>query len=225
VVVVHRELWQIVRDELRDLIIGGEFAPGQPLAETALAERFGVSRGPVRTALMELERAGLVTAVPRRGMQVTTFDGTDIDELFDTTLGLERMAARSAAQVATGRQIIELGALLDRLDEAQQHDSPSAAVHADLAFHRHLMQTSGNRRLLRLWLSVADEIRFVIAVTQRSLPDIRWASFNRPIVDAVAGGDPDRSEAAVVACFTAAHAEIRALSTQAFRPFTSRQWG
>ena len=59
----------------------------------------------------------------------------------------------------------------------------------------------------------------MIAVTQRSLPAVEWGSFNRPIADAVASGDPDRAEAAVVACFTAAHAEIRALSTEAFDPF------
>ena len=217
----HRELWEVVCAEIRDLIIGGEFAPGEPLAEAALAARFAVSRGPVRTALMELERVGLVTAVPRRGMQVATFERTDIDELFDVSLGLERMAARTAAEIATPEQVRRLHELLDDLDAAQHHDTPLGAVEADLVFHRHLMETSGNRRLLDLWLRISDEIRFVIAVTQRSLPDVEWASFNRPIADAVASGDPDRAEAAVVACFTEAHAEIRALSTEAFDPFRS----
>ncbi|MGH9134038.1 MAG: GntR family transcriptional regulator, partial [Ilumatobacteraceae bacterium] len=166
--------------------------------------------------LMELERVGLVTAVPRRGMQVATFERADIDELFDVTLGLERMAARAAAEVATPEQIRRLHQLLDELDAAQHHDGPLGAVDADLVFHRHLMETSGNRRLLELWLRISDEIRFVIAVTQRSLPDIEWASFNRPIADAVGSGDPDRAEAAVVACFTEAHAEIRAVSSDAF---------
>jgi DNA-binding GntR family transcriptional regulator len=215
----HRELWEVVCAEIRDLIIGGEFTPGEPLAEAALAARFAVSRGPVRTALMELERVGLVTAVPRRGMQVATFERTDIDELFDVTLGLERMAARTAAEIATPEQVRRLHELLDDLDAAQHRDGPLDAVEADLVFHRHLMETSGNRRLLDLWLRMSDEIRFVIAVTQRSLPNVEWASFNRPIADAVASGDADRAEAAVVACFTEAHAEIRALSTEAFDPF------
>ena len=168
----HRELWEVVCAEIRDLIIGGVFAPGEPLAEAALAARFAVSRGPVRTALMELERVGLVTAVPRRGMQVATFERTDIDELFDVTFGLERMAARTAAEIATPEQVRRLHELLDDLDAAQHRDGPLGAVEADLVFHRHLMETSGNRRLLDLWLRMSDEIRFVIAVTQRSLPEL-----------------------------------------------------
>jgi DNA-binding GntR family transcriptional regulator len=212
----HRELWEVVCDELRNLIIGGEFEPGEPLAEAALAARFAVSRGPVRTALRELERVGLVAAVPRRGMQVATFERTDIDELFDVTLGLERMAARTAAELATPEQVRRLHELLDELDTAQHCETALDAVDADLEFHRHLVALSGNRRLLDLWLQISEEIRFVIAVTQRSLPEVEWASFNRPIVDAIGSGDPDQAEAAVVACFTEAHAEIRARSSEAF---------
>src|ERR1041384_8231509 len=88
----HLELWEVVRAEIRNLIIMGEFAPGERLVESTLAKRFQVSRGPVRTALMELERVGLVVSVPRRGIQVSTFDRSDIDELFDVVTAIERMA-------------------------------------------------------------------------------------------------------------------------------------
>jgi DNA-binding GntR family transcriptional regulator len=104
----HLELWELVRAEIRNLIIMGEFAPGERLVESALAERFQVSRGPVRTALMELERVGLVNSVPRRGIQVATFDRSDIDELFDVITALERIAGREAAERASDEQIERL---------------------------------------------------------------------------------------------------------------------
>jgi DNA-binding GntR family transcriptional regulator len=215
-------LWEVVCGEIRNLIISGEFAPGERLVEASLAERFGVSRGPVRTALMELERVGLVRSTPRRGVQVATFVREDVDELFDVTLALERMAAREAVENASAEQVERLGELLERLDEAQRSGDQTAAIEADLELHRHLVKASGNRRLLKLWTEISEEIRFVIAVVQRALPDVEWAGYNRPIIDAVASRDAERAERAVVSCFTEAHEEIRALSAEAFDLHTGK---
>jgi DNA-binding GntR family transcriptional regulator len=209
-------LWEAVRDEIRNLIIDGDFVPGERLVEAALAQRFAVSRGPVRTALMELEKVGLVTSVPRRGMQVATFERADIDELFDVTLALERMAAREAAESASDEELAHLRVLLDELDQAQHGGDRHSVIEADLDLHRHLMTASGNRRLLKLWTEISEEIRFVISVVQRAMPDVEWASYNRPIVEAVSDRDPERAEEAVVSCFTVAHEEIRALSADVF---------
>jgi DNA-binding GntR family transcriptional regulator len=217
-----RELWEVVCAEIRTLIISGEFAPGERLVEATLAARFGVSRGPVRMALLELERVGLVTSLARRGMHVATFERADIDELFDVTMALEQVAARAAAEAAAPSGAPRLFELLDALDRAQHSGDRMAAVEADLELHRELMRTSGNRRMLQLWNQISEQIRFVIAVTQRALPDIAWAHYNRPIIEAVASGDPDRAEQAVVRCFTEAHAEVRALSPDAFDRATRR---
>jgi DNA-binding GntR family transcriptional regulator len=219
---LHRELWELVCAEIRNLIISGEFAPGERLVEAALADRFAVSRGPVRRALMELERMGLVTSSARRGVNVATFRRADIDELFDVTMALERMAAREAAEQATPEQVARLFELLDELDEAQRSEDPMRAIEADLELHRQLMTASHNRRLLQLWMQIAEEIRFVIAVAQRALPEIEWANYNRPIIEAVAEGDTALAEQAVESCFTVAHAEIRALSADAFDLHTGR---
>ena len=218
----HLELWELVRAEIRNLIISGEFAPGERLVESALAERFQVSRGPVRTALMELERVGLVVSVPRKGIQVATFDRADIEELFDVIKAIERVAAQEAAERASDEQITRLHELLEELDEAQTSGDRSAAVEADLALHRELMLASGNRRLYRIWAEISDEIRLVVGVTQRAMPEVEWAPYNRPIVEAVADRDPDRAEQAVASCFDVAHGEVRGLSAEAFDLYTGR---
>src|SRR5262249_23627898 len=161
--------------------------------------------------LMELERVGLVNSVPRRGIQVATFDRSDIDELFDVINALERIAGREAAERASDEQIKRLYELLDELSEAQRGGDQTAAVEADLALHRELVLASGNRRLYRLWSEISEEIRFVVRVTQRAMPQIEWAPYNRPIVEAVAARDPDRADRAVASCFDVAHAEVRGL--------------
>ena len=218
----HQELWSVVRDEIRRLIILGEVAPGERLVETALAERFAVSRGPVRTALAELERVGLVTSIARRGTYVTTFSREDIDELFDVTCALERLAARDAAEHASPKDVSRLEDLLLELGEAQRSGDPAETVVADVELHRHLMLASGNRRLARLWVAISEEIQFVIAVTQRALPEVEWALYNLPIIEALRRRDPDGAERAVVHCFEHAHDEIRALSSEAFDRCTRR---
>jgi DNA-binding GntR family transcriptional regulator len=218
----HLELWELVRAEIRKLIIIGEFAPGERLVESALAERFQVSRGPIRTALMELERVGLVVSVPRRGIQVATFDRSDIDELFDVVKALERMAAREAAERASDEQVERLGELIDELSDAQRGGDVPTVIEADLALHRELMLASGNRRLYRIWSDISEQLRFVVRVTQRAMPEIDWAPYNRPIVEAVAARDPDRAEQAVASCFDVAHEQVRGLSVEAFDLYTGR---
>jgi DNA-binding GntR family transcriptional regulator len=212
----HRELWSVVCHEIRRLIILGEVAPGERLVEADFAERLGVSRGPVRTALAELERVGLVTSIARRGTYVTTFSRADLDELFDVTCALERLAARDAAAIATPEQVSHLEELLRKLGEAQRSGDPAMTVVADLELHRELMVVSGNRRLVRLWNQISEEIRFVIAVTQRALTDVEWARYNLPIIEALRRRDPDEAERAVQWCFEHAHAKIRALPSEAF---------
>jgi DNA-binding GntR family transcriptional regulator len=206
---VHRELWELVRDELRRLIINGELAPGERLVETALSERFSVSRGPVRTALKELERVGLVVVLPRRGSHVATFDGQDIDELYDVTLAFERVAAARAAARVTPADVKRLQQMLHRLSAAETAGDRDAAVAADLELHRQIMELSGNRRLVQLWGQLAEEMRLAIAISQRSLPDVTWAERNVRIIDALVAGDSERAEAEIVSYFARAQREMR----------------
>jgi DNA-binding GntR family transcriptional regulator len=218
----HRELWQVVSEEIRSLIISGEFAPGERLVETALAERFAVSRGPIRTALMELERVGLVTSIPRRGVQVATFEPSDIRELYDVTLALERMAAREAAERISAAQTNRMRELLDALDQAEHEDDSAGTVDADLELHTEFVRASGNRRLLQLWMQLSDQIRFAIAVTRRAAPEVEWLRDSAAIVEAIESGNLDRAEQAVVSCFAPAYAALNALTPEAFDALTGR---
>jgi hypothetical protein len=100
----HRELWEVVCAEIRDLIIGGEFTPGESLAEAALAARFAVSRGPVRTALMELERAASSPPSPVEGCR-SPRSSEPTSTSSSTTPSASNGAARTAAEIATPEQV------------------------------------------------------------------------------------------------------------------------
>lgn len=91
-----------LRDEIENGIITGEFAPGERLDEVQLATRFGVSRTPIREALMQLSAIGMVESRPRRGAVVVDPGPNRIYEMFEVMAELEGMAGALAARRHTG---------------------------------------------------------------------------------------------------------------------------
>lgn len=139
---------QVVR-HLREAIVQGDLAVGTHLVEDALAGQFGVSRGPVRDALRQLEGEGLVRT-RRRGAFVVGIDSDDIDELYSLRGAVESLAAR----LAMGRPEVDWQAS-ERLVQ-QMHDKAAAGAaeafaEADIAFHSLIYENSGHRRLLDVW--------------------------------------------------------------------------
>ena len=141
-------------------------------------------------------------------MRVARFERRDIDELYEVQMGIECTAARSVAGRATERDVERLYELLDDLGAAQASGDSARLIDADLAFHEHIFRLSDNRRLFELWLQVSEQVRCVIGITHRSSPEIVWSQFNRPIADAIAAGDSDTAEQAVITCFLTAHAGV-----------------
>ena len=205
----YLDRWQVIRRVLRDDIIAERLRPDEVLSEAQLAQRFGVSRGPVRTALQDLARVGLVVGgASRRRVRVARFERKDIDELYEVQMGIERTAVRAAAGRATAEDVQRLYELLAELGAAQASGDPARLIDADLGFHEHIFRLSDNRRLFELWLQVSEQVRCVIGITHRSSPEIVWSDFNRPIADAIAAGDRDTAEQAVITCFLTAHAGV-----------------
>src|SRR5690349_10724331 len=97
-------------------ILSGELSAGQKLTEQEIAERLGVSRGPVREALRALAEAGLLEIEPNRGASVRKVDLNEALEIHDVYSALEELAARNAARSRSGAQVKELKALVDAMD-------------------------------------------------------------------------------------------------------------
>src|SRR6185503_14103153 len=90
-----------IRGRLRDAILTGGFAPGEHLREVEIAAKYDVSRGPVREALLQLEREGLVLLRRNRGAVVARLSRADLDEVYSLRLALERLAVVEAARHGT----------------------------------------------------------------------------------------------------------------------------
>ncbi|HEX4917336.1 MAG TPA: GntR family transcriptional regulator [Limnobacter sp.] len=105
---MKKKLSEDVRDQIEELIAFGKLAPGEHLDETELAERFGVSRTPIREALNQLATAGLVEIRARRGAVVAQFNAQQLVEMFEVMGEFEGMCGRLAARRLTDKEQKEL---------------------------------------------------------------------------------------------------------------------
>lgn len=151
-------LSSVLRHELENLILSGEFAPGERLNENALAARFSVSRGPIREACRALAEKGLLEVIPNRGVFMRTIDEGKAAELYDVRAGLFASAIRLLTTKVTAEQLATLETLLLKMDACVEAQSLDDYYPLNLEFHASLMRFAGNDRLHRLYAEMIKEL-------------------------------------------------------------------
>lgn len=192
----RRALWELIVSAMRRAIVLGELPPGLHLEEPALAAKFGVSRIPVREALVRLEHEGLVRVEPRRGAFIVGLSEDDVHDIYELRLLLERRASRRAAERIDAVGLARLESLADQMDEALRRREPAAMAEPDVQFHRDMVFAAGSRQLSAAWERLAGLVGTILDVTDRarygSSPDALHG--HQLIIDALAAGDADRAE-------------------------------
>lgn len=155
-----------VADALRRMIVGGELSAGTRLVEIPLAERFGVSRGPIREAFARLESEGLLTT-GRRGAFVVGMTDDDIDELYSLRETIEQFAV---GLILARRPDLDWSRLEDAvacMQEAAQAGDHQEFSRADIGFHSVIYGLAGHRRLLDVWRSYEKTFEVVLEQSGR----------------------------------------------------------
>jgi len=183
-----------IREKLIEDILGGRLAPGARIVETRIAQQFGVSQGPVREALRDLELLGFVVSSPFRGTQVRQISTDDLLEIYPIRAALEGVAARAAALRMDDGMFAELEEMLSAMRTAAAQDDARAQATADAGFHHVIIKASGNRMLEHVWQSMRLSITTCLtyAVTHRSLHEI--TERHVPLLEALRSRDPNRAE-------------------------------
>lgn len=193
---VTRTLAEQIANNLAEDIIAGRYQPGQPLLETALAESFEVSRGPIRDALHILQTEGLVVIQPRRGASVTVLSPEKIREVFEIRAVLYGFVAAEIARARSAKTIAALHQATKALQDM---------LHADVdAFFALLYRTSvqfvdaGNNDYARKFLS--SLARLTLSVTRKVMLDERnrvmWVANWKKVIRAIEKGDDHAAEEA-----------------------------
>jgi len=179
---------------IRNAIVEGRLEPGRRLKEEELARELGISRTPVREALLVLQAEDLVTATPNRGAVVRSHDAAELDDLYELRSLLEGHAARRAAERATPDQIEALRQSCERF-AAIAHDDVAGLVRENLVFHDAILEYAGSARLASM---VGKVIKLPLVYNS-----YRWYSpeqtristeAHRRIVSAFAAGDAAAAE-------------------------------
>ena len=137
-----------VAHQLRLAILSGDLGEDHHLVESQLAEFYGVSRGPVRDALKDLERDGLIYSA-RQGYRVAELSPGDIEEIYTIRFMIERTAIE--ATVGTGQRWEQLEGICAAMREAAERRDQREFSRQDLAFHRHFCEVGGGKRLRAMW--------------------------------------------------------------------------
>lgn len=180
-------------ERLKAEILNGELPPGFQAPEPDIATRLGMSRTPVREALIRLEAEGLVDLIPRRGAKVLAISLKDICEIFEILAELEGLAVRKAA----GREVPcalmhELEEILSEADRALLEGNIEHWAELDDRFHRLIAQTCGNARLEAEVTSLLNQVHRANRVLLRlnRAPASR-AEDHRKIFEAIRAGRDD----------------------------------
>jgi len=167
-IVQTEALWERVVAGLRRAIVIGELSPGSHLKEPLLAQRFGVSRLPIREAIAQLDREGLVRVEPRRGAFVIGVTEQDIHDIYECRMLLEEAAIRRTALRIDARALAELESLAVQMDLAAANGQPQLMAASDMSFHRLLVVRSENRALVNAWEPVAPLIETILGISDAS---------------------------------------------------------
>ena len=185
-------LTNVVQQEIERAILVGEYAPGSKLIEATLADKLGVSRGPVREAFRMLEEAGLVRTEKNRGVFVRDIPIDEAVEIFDLRAAMDALVGRQLAQNITPAQLKEIKGLVDLMEKTVKAGDTYNYHLLNLKFHDRLVEMAGNRKLTAIYRKLIKELSLF---RRLNLAD-GWlmpisAGEHRQIVKAIASGDAD----------------------------------
>lgn len=152
---------RIAYEALRDSILNGHLRSGELYSEMALASELGISRTPVREALLELSVQGLVTFLPRKGVIINHFTERDVEEIFEVRKAIELAVVEMLAKKYEPEDLSAIEKTLIEQRKAAQKKNYSLFLQADRDFHTLLARLTNNRRLIAILDNIRDMIQLM----------------------------------------------------------------
>lgn len=177
--------------QIKERILNNEYQPGFQAMEPAVARQLGMSRTPVREALIRLANEGLVEIIPRRGMRVVPLSVRDMEEIYQILTALEAMAAEILARRDPDEyELAPMEDAVNQLNEALENDDLDAWAVADEKFHRSLLELCGNQRLANMASTVYDQAHRAHMIGLRLRPKpCKSNEEHKALLEAIKQGD------------------------------------
>lgn len=186
--------------KIKSKITQNKITPGENILEHEIAKSLGMSRTPVREALLRLEVEGLIEIIPRHGIRVLPISQEDMREIYEIFISLEPIVAQNLAKKGDlkKKDLDELEKSTNDMEEALFKDDLAAWADADLKFHQKLVELHGNKRLINILNIFRDQTHRVRILTRhlRKHP-MESVENHREIIKHIREGNPDKAYEAV----------------------------
>ncbi len=185
---------RLVYDQLRDEILDLVLLPGSPIDEVQLAERFGMSRTPIREALVRLAGEGLVETLPNRSTMVANIDFLNLHTFFDALTLMYRVTTRLAATYHKPADLKAIRKHQARFAAAVAAQDALGMIASNRDFHAAIAEAGRNPYYTSLFLRILDEGRRLLRLYYQSFDDRLPPEFVREheaIIDAITARDVD----------------------------------
>jgi len=163
--IAFRTIAEQIAGSIREAIAQGRISPAARLLEASLAREMGTSRAPVREALSQLEREGLVIKEPNRGARVVELTEETVREVASLRGLLEGFGASLAAERLTASQFVALEAMVKDMERAVQTAEYAQLVELDYQFHDFICRASGHGTLYETWSAISGKVRLYLSTT------------------------------------------------------------
>ena len=194
----NHSLTGAVQQEIERLINEGELGPGDKLTEASLAERLGVSRGPVREAFRVLEEVGLVQLEKNRGVYVRQIPLEEALEIFDLRAMIEAHVGSTLAANATEEQLSHLRNLVTQMAQAVKVEDETTYYRLNVQFHEAMVAYAGNKKLIGMYRKLTRELSLF---RRRNFSDhallVTSVNEHRDILDAIGSRNAAKSAEAL----------------------------
>jgi DNA-binding GntR family transcriptional regulator len=199
---------------LREAILDGELAPGQPLRPDELAEELGLSRMPIREAFTRLRAEGLVETRPRSGTRVSPLRLDDAGQALTVVTAMHELAAREAVPRLKAADLERLEAAAERFATAVKASDHARAIAADDGFHGVFVEVAANRPLSETIARYMPILRRAETLRFGSLPGRRSIAAHAKIVRAARRGDGEAAARATRENWDSLASQIRQSGTE-----------
>ncbi|WP_118133065.1 GntR family transcriptional regulator [Oceanicella sp. SM1341] len=213
-----------IAGQIVEAIGDGRLRPGEKVTELRLSKEMGTSRAPVREALRLLESQGLIVSHPRRGFFVHSYDTGELEEIYDLRMCLELHAAERALERLIPADVDRLEAQVQLMYRLGRAGAAQEQVAADYAFHRMVCEIGGNERIVKIFDTLATEMRSGIALIGSLYDDpVRIAETHDPIVAALRNRDAAELRRRLTAHIADAQKQVVKLFEKARGPAAARE--
>lgn len=191
----QNSLADIVTGRIREAIIRGKLHSGERLSEPSLASEFGVSRSPVREALVRLESEGLVLRQANRGFFVWSPVEEDVDEIFSLRVMMESLAVELVIHKLNDQDFVQLEAMHARQQSLVENNDYLELTREDRQFHDYCINRSGNSRLAGMWRQIMSQWEVITfrRMVYYSTVSETVLSDHRNILDTLRTGDVNKT--------------------------------